>query len=361
MGEVIIEDQKFSFKDIQSGRWPEQKSYFESSLLFCREWLNGKKTFELQTSGSTGSPKNIQVHRAQMISSAKATGDFFKIQAYQNLLCCLNTAMIAGKMMLVRGLEWNSKLYLVEPVSNPLMGFPSDQRFTFVPMVPLQLEACLENEKSKKLLHQIENLIIGGAPISPSLREKSSVLSNNLYQTYGMTETVSHIALANIKASGQLIYQTLPRVHIRQTSDQRLQIAAPMTQDSWITTNDIVELKSETSFIWKGRTDFTINSGGIKVQPEEVETRIGAAVHRFFPSFRFIIGSRPDAKLGQKIILILEGWEENPHQAENLLFNLKNILPNYQKPKEIYFMASFVETPSGKINRMETVKRLFGE
>ncbi|MEX2594519.1 MAG: AMP-binding protein [Anditalea sp.] len=361
MGDIIIEDQKYSFKDIQSGNWPEQKSYFEASLLFCREWLNGKDTFELKTSGSTGIPKAIQVRRAQMVSSAKATGDFFEVQPHQHLLCCLNTAMIAGKMMLVRAMEWNSILHLVDPTSHPLMGFPSNQTFDFAAMVPLQLEACLESEKTKKLLNQIKNLIIGGAPVSPPLRKKASLLTMDLFQTYGMTETVSHIALANLKDSGQLTYQTLPGVRIRQTSDQRLQINTAMANEAWILTNDIVEIKSETSFIWKGRADFTINSGGLKIQPEEVEARIVETVHQFFPSLRFFVGSRPDAKLGQKLILILEGKEETQYKAENLLSILKDMLPKYQKPKEIHFMAPFVETASGKVNRLETVKKLLGE
>jgi O-succinylbenzoic acid--CoA ligase len=359
MGDIIIKDRKFLFKDIQSGSWPEQKPYFETALLFCREWLNGKENLELNTSGSTGSPKTIHVHRRQMVTSAKATGDFFKVQSHQHLLCCLNTAMIAGKMMLVRAMEWNSTLHLMEPVSNPLLGIPFDQGFMLVAMVPLQLEACLQHEKSRKILNQIQNLIIGGAPISPSLREKASLLKNNLFQTYGMTETVSHIALANLKTFGPLTYQTLPSVRIRQSLDQRLEIAAPMINDEWILTNDRVEITSGSSFIWKGRADFTINSGGLKIQPEEVEAKISRAVNRFFPNLRFFITGKPDMILGQKSVLLLEGKDENPHASEVLLSVLKEMLPQHQNPKEVCFLAFFKETPSGKINRLETVKGLF--
>src|SRR5690554_4469576 len=169
MGTIIINQQEFSFQQIKERDWPKQTPYFETSLSFCRDWLNGKNVFELQTSGSTGSPKTIKVSRAQMSSSAKATGDFFNIQPQASLLCCLNTAMIAGKMMLVRAMEWDSFLYLVEPSSNPLLGFSADQSLDFATMVPVQLETCLGDEYSRGLVHRIQNLLIGGAPPSPAL------------------------------------------------------------------------------------------------------------------------------------------------------------------------------------------------
>lgn len=361
MGCIIIDDWKISFGEIQSGKWPVLKPYFEESLLFCQEWLNGKETFQLKTSGSTGTPKILQVQRSQMMSSAKATGDFFQVKPRQNLLCCLHTSMIAGKMMLVRSMEWNSSLYLREPSSNPLLDFPLNQTFDFVALVPLQLEFCLQTTESKKLLDQIKNLIIGGAPIAPSLREKTFLLAGNVYQTYGMTETVSHIALADLKVSGQLVYHTLPGVKIRQTSDSRLEIAAPMTNHSWLLTNDVVQMVSNSRFIWKGRADFTINSGGIKIHPEEIEGQTIELINKLFPGRRFAIGGKPDSQLGQKVVLIIEGIGINPSQAENLLPLLKEILPQYTDPKEIHFLDSFAETVSGKVNRGETLKKLFGE
>src|SRR5690554_481814 len=169
MGKIIINKQEFPFQQIRENKWPEQASYYQASLAFCNEWLNGKQSFELQSSGSTGTPKTIEVSRAQMSSSAKATGVFFGIRPEAALLCCLNTAMIAGKMMLVRAMEWDSFLYLVEPSSNPLLGFSADQSLDFATMVPVQLETCLGDEYSRGLVHRIQNLLIGGAPPSPAL------------------------------------------------------------------------------------------------------------------------------------------------------------------------------------------------
>src|SRR5690554_6037664 len=216
MGKIIINKQEFPFQQIRENKWPEQASYYQASLAFCNEWLNGKQSFELQSSGSTGTPKTIEVSRAQMSSSAKATGVFFGIRPEANLLCCLNTAMIAGKMMLVRAMEWDSILYIVEPQSNPLLSIDPVQQFVFATMVPLQLETCLHDAHTAQMLTHIVHLLIGGAPIADSLRHKAALLPGNLYQTYGMTETVSHIALANLKADGALIYELLPGVACRQ-------------------------------------------------------------------------------------------------------------------------------------------------
>ncbi len=215
--QIIIGPHFLTPEVIKSGQWPDLEDYFDQSLRFCQEWLLGKKEFTLQTSGSTGKPKSIRVSRDQMALSAAATAKFFRIKPGSKLLCCLNTEMIAGKMMLVRAMEWNSDLYLQTPSSNPLLEVPESQHLDFIAMVPLQLENVLKLEHSKNLLKKISHAIIGGAPLSPSLREKAAQCSKNLYQTYGMTETVSHIALAKIKTDGPLVYRTLPGVSLEAT------------------------------------------------------------------------------------------------------------------------------------------------
>lgn len=361
MGKVIINQQEFSFQQIKEGEWSQQVSYFEDTLRFCREWLSGKELFELRTSGSTGKPKTITISRAQMSSSARATGIFFDIQAKPRLLCCLHTAMVAGKMMLVRAMEWDSDLYLVEPSSDPLTNFPVDQRFDFVAMVPLQLETCLAHEYSRIVLRSIRNLIIGGAQVSSVLREKANNFASNVFQTYGMTETVSHIALANLQSDGPLIYHTLPNVTVRQTKDLVLKIKAPMSNNEWILTTDIVEIISEKEFIWKGRSDFTINTGGVKVQPEEIEAMISNTMEKKYPNRRYFIAGIPDLKLGQKIVMLIEGENESPLSSKQVMDSLKFEVPPYHDPKSIYFITQFEETASNKINRQSTVERLIAQ
>lgn len=356
MGKIIINGQKLTFQQIREGQWPEQSPYFQASLDFCQEWLSGKTTFQLQSSGSTGTPKTIEVSRTQMMSSAKATARFFHIPSQANLLCCLNTAMIAGKMMLVRAMEWNSRLYLVEPASNPLLGLPLDQRIDFATMVPLQLETCLADNSSAMALGNIRVLLIGGVPLTEGLREKARQLPTELYQTYGMTETVSHIALADLKAEGPLTYHALPGVELRLNSKGGLDIKAPMSNDSWISTNDVVDILPDGGFVWKGRSDFTINTGGVKVQPEEVEALAAEIIAGYYPGRRYFVSPLPDERLGQQVVLVIEDEPEN-HNTREVLEALKKILPPYHAPKSLLFIPKFEETASHKINRLRTMER----
>lgn len=183
--------------------------------------------------------------------------------------------------MLVRAMVWDCPIWLIEPKSNPFSDLDNDISPDFVAMVPLQVETCLGDPKALIKLKKISHLIIGGAPLSQSL--KSQLIENKIsaWQTYGMTETVSHIALAKID-KGELEYQTLPNVEIGQDSRGTIWIKSPMSGPEQIQTNDLVELTSETSFKWQGRVDFVINSGGVKFHPELLEKQSEVIIDAFF-------------------------------------------------------------------------------
>jgi O-succinylbenzoic acid--CoA ligase len=350
MGKIIIQGQEYSFEQIRSGNWSEQDPYFSQALSFCRDWLKGKTEFKLSTSGSTGKPKMIAVSRKQMEISAKATGDFFGIGKGADLLCCLNTQMIAGKMMLVRGMEWDAHIVLVTPQSNPFEGIV--QTFDFVAMVPLQVATCIENPDSRSILKKTRNLIIGGAPSSPELLQKITDLHLNAYQTYGMTETVSHVALAKIDGQ-ELTYQVLPGVKIGADEENKLWLEAPMAKEKRLQTNDIVELLPPHQFKWLGRADFTINSGGIKLQPEILEPKMAESIYSLFGICDYFLFGKTDEKLGKKPVLVIE-FPKDEKRALDLLNKLKTVLERYQVPKEILFNPLFTKTASGKINRIAT-------
>jgi O-succinylbenzoic acid--CoA ligase len=199
MGRIILQEGTYTFDQLKSGSWNNPDPYFQSTFDFCREWLLGQSKFTLTTSGSTGKPKPIIIVRKQMESSASATGDFFKIKEFSCLFCCLNTSLIAGKMMLVRAMEWNCDLVLEKPTQNPLAESWINMDFDFAAMVPIQVDACLTHEVSIPKIKKIRNLIIGGAPINGVLKNRIRASKINAYQTYGMTETVSHVALASIQ------------------------------------------------------------------------------------------------------------------------------------------------------------------
>lgn len=356
MGTLTIDNRSYSFEDIRQGKFAEDDHYFTHALKFCRLWLNGSKEFELQTSGSTGLPKNILVNRSQMEVSAKATKRFFKISKNPILLCCLNTWFIAGKMMLVRGMEWNADICLVKPSLNPFSSPSLVLPYDLVAMVPLQVESCFTDELGLQGLKHLKQLIIGGASSSPGIIEKLIQENIPAHQTYGMTETVSHIALAPITNSS-LIYEVLEGVKIGVDERQCLWLEAPMAKESRLQTNDIITLVSSTSFIWQGRADFTINTGGIKVQPEQVEKTIKNLLSEFYGNVRFFIGGLADEQYGQKVVLLVE-LSESIVNKEEMLKKLADILPKYHQPKEIYYLPEFITTESGKINRPLTLNLL---
>ncbi len=326
----------------------------QAAIEFCKSWLSGTRSFVQHTSGSTGTPKKIEISRDQMIASAKGTQTFFQTGENTQLLCCLDSRFIAGKMMLVRAMVWNSPIQVIEPKSDPLLEI--DITADFVAMVPMQVETCLENASSLRKLKVIKHLIIGGAPLSAAL--KDSLLENEMqaYQTYGMTETVSHIALAKI-TSGELIYTFLPDIEYGLDERSALWVKSASSNNEKVQTNDLVELVGKYSFRWLGRGDFVVNSGGVKLHPELLESKSEATIHSFFPNSSFFFFGKYDDILGEKLCLAIES-NHGSEKIENLLFELKKVLTRFEIPKNIFIIQAFARTESGKINRLKTIENL---
>jgi O-succinylbenzoic acid--CoA ligase len=329
------------------GELPE---FAQEAFTFCKNWLDGKDRFVQATSGSTGTPKLQEITRQQLMASATATGAFFGVDSEFRLLCCLNPAYIAGKMMLVRALVWDCEITLVEPNSTPLAS--QEEPFDLVAMVPLQIEASLSSPSSLGKLKAIHTVLIGGATLSDSLQIALSKEGIAAWQTFGMTETVSHIALAPI-GTGELIYEALPGVEIGVSENQCLWIQSPMSGTEKIQTNDIIELQSKNSFVWVGRADFVVNSGGIKHFPELLERRIAPLLEKTCPRCAYFLFGEKDSRLGEQLVLYVEGTGEENKRLE-LEAGLEQILGKYEVPKKIYFKAAFAYTPTRKINRHTT-------
>jgi o-succinylbenzoate---CoA ligase len=353
MGKIKITNASYTFEQIRIGDYMAHDPYFSAALDFCREWLSGKQEFSQQTSGSTGLPKEIIVQRKQMEVSAAGTKAFFGLKTGLRLLGCLNTEMIAGKMMLVRAMEWDAELTLTKPVANPFVNLAEDVAFDFAAMVPMQVAAAIN--QSKKQLQHTGILIIGGAPTPTDLAARIVSCHLNAWQTYGMTETVSHVALAKISGTDP-VYQTLPGVKIGTDVEGRLWIEAAMAINGKVQSNDVVELVGNTAFKWIGRSDFTINSGGIKLHPEQLETSIEPILFDILGFHPFFVAGKADEVLGEKLIMLIEGEETFP--GEEIRNQLKNQLPIFHVPKEVLFLREFVRTASGKINRTATLKLL---
>ena len=313
----------------------ENGQLFEKEIgKFLLDWLNNESFVLVKTSGSTGIPKQIVLQKSARIASAKATGLFFNLIPKSTSLLCLSANYIAGKMMLVRAITLGLHLDTIDPTSAPL----TTKKYNFIAMVPLQVQ------KSLSKLHLVDNVLIGGTKVSYSLSESILKTNCNAFESYGMTETISHIA---IKKIGELYFTVLPNVTISMDERSCLVIEALELFKEKIITNDIVEIQNATQFVLKGRIDNVINSGGIKIFPEEIEELIGKHI-----SVPFFIGSKPDEILGERVILVIEA---KPFSIENNVFSE---LSKYQIPKEILFLESFVRTETQKINRKKSLEKL---
>lgn len=311
---------------------------------FLLDWTSDRPTIETTTSGSTGPPKKITLKKIHMVRSAEATGRYFGLQAGDTALLCLPCSGIAGKMMLVRAMVLGLRLQCVEPTSTPLQNLR--QRFAFCAMVPLQMENSMLD------LSRIGTLIVGGAPVSFFLKERLMQLSTEVFETYGMTETMTHIAVKRLDGTTPSGFQVLPDIEISQDNRKCLVINAPKIADGPIITNDVVELMDESSFKWLGRYDSVVNSGGIKLQPEQIEEKLATAIPN-----RFFVAGTPDRALGQKLVLVIEG--ENVDTAGLLQkIGRENRLGRYEMPKKVIVLKKFVETVTGKVHREKTMQTL---
>jgi len=314
-------------------------------VSFLKEWMDDKEYVTGKTSGSTGTPKTIRLSKKAMMASALRTNRFFGLQKGDNALLCLSANYIAGKMMIVRAITGELNLVVVPPSSTPQW----EGSVAFAAMVPLQVQALLASEEGKMRLNSIGKLLIGGSPVTDSLEKKLCELSVDAYLSYGMTETVSHVALCRIEkgGTGEKVYTALPDVVFSTDDRDCLIIEAPYLQHEPFVTNDVVKLLSETSFSWRGRWDHVINSGGIKFFPEEIERKIAD-----LPEARFYITSLPHELLGQQIVLKIEGLPWNEEKQHLFLQQIASRLTKYEIPKQILFVDKFEETGSGKIKRI---------
>lgn len=311
---------------------------------FSDVWNNEAKSIEQLSSGSTGTPKLITISKWKMRSSAEMTGAFFQLENFKSSLLCISTDYIGGKMMFVRSVLYDLEIYVADVSSNPVKNL--NNHIDFAAMVPLQVETILQENPEK--LDLIKYLIIGGAPVSIDLEKQLQGRKCEAYSTYGMTETVSHIALK------KLDNQNTPFKAIGETSfkenDGELIINSPQLGIANLHTNDIVQLIDEHSFYWLGRKDFVINSGGIKVHPELLEQQIRNKIE----VNNFIISSLPDVTYGEKVIIICERSELTTFKQliDNWCFN------RYEKPRGVYTIDSLPLTKSGKKDRLTAKDRI---
>ncbi|HEY0262819.1 MAG TPA: AMP-binding protein [Chitinophagales bacterium] len=322
------------------------EAWQEPIFSFLKNWLDDSMPeFSISTSGSTGSPKTITHSRFRMIESAKRTNTFFSLDKNSVLLLALPVRAIGGRMMLVRAQIAACKIVCVEPSALPFTSASLSEQFTFdfAAFTPMQVFEMLKNEQTKIDFSHIQNVIIGGGKISDELQEKLRELPNNIYETFGMTETVSHIALRKISEKE---FTCLPEISVKKDDLSRLLIELP--NNEILQTNDIVELSDSKHFTWLSRIDDVINTGGIKVFANEIEAKLKPHI-----SIPFFIAKMPDEKFGEKVVLVVE---QNAEKDTFFLDLFAHVLSPYEKPKTILRPPKFIYSEMGKLMKQATLQ-----
>lgn len=316
---------------------------------FLTQWHNSSPTLEVRTSGSTGTPKNILVEKVRMRASARMTCDFLNLQEGNSALLCMPLDYIAGKMMVVRALERDMQLYAVPPGGHPLcpdnlhtIGNPSAIDLTA--MVPLQVWNTLQIPEEREALLRIRHLIIGGGAIHKDLEDELRTLPINVWSSYGMTETLSHIALRNIHADH---YSPLPGITLGQDQDGCLVIDAPALCTQKLHTNDIVRFIGKDRFQVLGRKDNTVCSGGIKIQIEEVEAWL-----RSHGQNNVMVTHRPSPRLGQELVYLTTSCIDTSTLCP------PSDIPGsqYWLPRHIIKVGALPTTGNGKPDRAKAIE-----
>ena len=352
-----------SFSEISLANNIPFDDFSQKIVKIILDWKEGKE-FSMLTSGSTGEPKKIILDREAMMASALQSVHTFGLRSDDTFLCCLSTDHIAGLMMVIRALVIHANLIVIPPNSSPFENLPlvkNDNEVpfrgfrgnpTFAALVPMQVEDSLNNPLFKNL----KTVIVGGAPVSSGLEEKIRDSKVPIYQTYGMTETYTHVALRKLNGEyASDTYFALEDVHF--TKDERgcLVIHAPELKIASLITNDVVDLIDDTHFIWQGRIDNVINSGGIKIQLEKIER---AAEDVLAEGVSLFATGMKDEKLGEKLALVVEDENWSDDLISTLIINLQNTLSPYEIPKEFIFVKEFKRTALGKIDRIGTMKNV---
>ena len=316
-------------------------SFHACQAGFLREWFDSSETVRVHTSGSTGTPKELRVEKRRMMASAMLTVDFLGLQKGDTALLCMPLQYIAGKMVVVRSLVAGLNLLPVTPSGHPLKGLPEAP--AFAALIPMQVFNSLQVPAEAALLRDIRQLIIGGGGIDVSLGETLRTFPHAVWSTYGMTETLSHIAMRRLNGpEASEWYTPFPGVSLSTSPEGTLVIQAPAVNPDTLITNDIVEFDAQGRFRILGRRDNTINTGGVKIQIEQVEDALRP--HLPFP---FVVTSVPDAKFGERIVLLVE----NTPADHPLISPAITTLPPYWRPKQVFSVPQLPQTGTGKPDR----------
>ena len=300
---------------------------------FLKDWRNPNHTFVIATSGSTGESKQMVLTREKMNISVGFTASAIPNINEQTVFCCLPTNRMGGFMQLVRAVHWGQDAHIVPPKSNPMLSLPRDHAFENISISPMQLAHILQDALSREKLLRFKTILIGGAAIPERWTEQLTLLGHKgIYVTYGMTETYGHVALCNIP---ETYFFPIAGVQIQVNSDGQLSLCSKLSDDQWLITQDIVE-RQNNGFVFIGRSDYVLNSGGLKISAEKIEQLIAEKI-----SIPFFITGKKHEILGEEIVLVVEETKDI------------DLIGNYAAIKRMIQKEVQLDTITGKVKRMK--------
>lgn len=324
--------------DLSLLRQHRERCVREDLADFLEEWYTALPTVTVQSSGSTGIPKKMHMEKSRMRASARMTCSFLGLKSGDKALLCMPLKYIGAKMMVVRALEFGLDLWSVEPSGHVLRDMKEPP--VFLAMTPAQVFSALERNEEAEILRQTKQLIIGGSAVDANLCRVLKTFPHGVWSTYGMTETLSHIALRRLNGpEASDWYSPFEGINLRLTSEGTLAILAPVLCPTEIITNDFAELDERGRFRILGRKDNIINSGGIKLHIEDVEDQLRSVM-----PCAFQITAAPDAHFGEVVAMLVEETKEDwgAYTAH---------LHPYARPKYVFTISALPRTGSGKPDR----------
>ncbi|MFH1009125.1 MAG: AMP-binding protein [Candidatus Latescibacterota bacterium] len=320
---------------------PETDQWERDLFSFVLAWISPEPDIEVRTSGSTGKARSWMVRKEQMIRSAQMTARVLGLAVGDSALLCLPTQYIAGKMMVVRAFVCGLDLIAEEPTSSPLAGIPGT--IDFAAVTPMQLQEAVDS----RAVERIRTLLVGGGSVSASLSAAVQSLRTQVIETYGMTETLTHVAFRPLSGAARSPFFTALEDASFSCGDRGcLVVHAPWISDEPVYTNDLVRLCDPFTFELLGRANHVINTGGIKVVPETVEHKLGPLL----PNRRFFVAGSAHPTLGQEVVLVIEGA---PCKIDADAFEA--VLDRFEAPRKTLFTKRFLVAESGKVNRAATL------
>lgn len=318
----------------------------------CRALVDGEGVLPVRTSGTTGAPKAMELPFADVLASIELTRAAFDLGSGDRALLCLPCEFIGGKLMVARAMVLGLDLHVIDPRGGVMNNLRIRDRFRFATMVPMQLHTALHQDRAR-VEEQFEMILLGGGPVSNALVDDVRDLRTRIYDGYGSTETVTHIALRKLNGGGtEEYFTTLGNVTVQADEAGRLIADTPHLSTPRHETSDVIEVLDGRHFKWAGRHDHAILSGGRKILPERLEAMTAGVV-----PYAHFFASRPDERLGQRVVLVVEKDATDGNEREQIIRMVSGMLDEHERPREVIFVPSFVRTPSGKVERARTLAK----